>query len=197
MRLQAHDLACRRGERLLFEGLNLSVAPGQVVWVRGPNGRGKTSLLRLLAGLSQPADGQVQAHAPILYIGHQHALKDDLTAIEALSFLQGLHGASTDRAVLVAALERLGVKGKRDAFVRTLSQGQRRRVALSRLALAPVGGLWILDEPFDALDDQGVATLNELLVQYGQSGGAVILTSHQAVTLPHVHTLVLNGPVKG
>ena len=195
--LHVQDLACQRGERLLFDGLSLTVSAGQAVWVRGPNGQGKTSLLRLMAGLSQPAAGRVQAHAAVLYIGHQHALKDDLTSLEALAFLQGLHGQATDRLTLVAALERMGVKAKREAFVRTLSQGQRRRVALSRLALAPAGGLWILDEPFDALDDQGVATLNDLLVQHARSGGAVVLTSHQAVTLPDVHTLVLNGPVKG
>lgn len=191
--MSAQDLACRRGDRLLFEHLDLSLSPGEAVWVRGPNGRGKTSLLRLLAGLSQPAAGQIQRHAPVLYLGHQHALKDDLTATEALTFLLRLHGLHPSEAAVAEALGRLGVKGRRQALVRTLSQGQRRRVALARLALSPPASVWILDEPFDALDDQGIGTLNEMIESHRQSGGALVLTSHQDVHLPHLTTRQLGG----
>ncbi|MDO9236813.1 MAG: cytochrome c biogenesis heme-transporting ATPase CcmA [Aquabacterium sp.] len=195
--LNAQDLACRRGERLLFQHLNLSIQAGQAIWVRGPNGRGKTSLLRLLAGLSQAAQGRITTSTRLVYLGHQHALKDDLTALEALAFLVRLHDDAADEASMVQALDRMGIKARRHALVRTLSQGQRRRVALARLALSPPGSLWILDEPFDALDDQGVATLNTLIHDHRQSGGSVILTSHQAANLPELVDLHLDAPGKG
>lgn len=182
--MRAQALACRRGARLLFDQLDLSVQAGKLVWVRGPNGQGKTSLLRLLAGLSEPAEGQIERAARVVYLGHQHALKDDLSAQEALAFLVDLHGDQADEPKLVDALAHMGVKGKRHSPVRTLSQGQRRRVALARLLLTPPDTCWVLDEPFDALDDTGVATLNALLQAHRQAGGSVVLTSHQALTLP-------------
>lgn len=163
--------------------------PGQAVWVRGPNGQGKTSLLRVLAGLSRPDDGHLQVNKPLVYIGHQQALKDDLTALEALSFLVRLHAwpagdSRHDEDTIAQALAHMGVKARRHALVRTLSQGQRRRVALARLVLSPPGSVWLLDEPFDALDDHGVTTLNALIQGHRQAGGAVVLTSHQTLTLP-------------
>ncbi|WP_290691781.1 cytochrome c biogenesis heme-transporting ATPase CcmA [Aquabacterium sp.] len=182
--MRAQALACRRGARLLFDQLDLSVQAGKLVWVRGPNGQGKTSLLRLLAGLSESAEGQIERAARVVYLGHQHALKDDLSAQEALAFLVDLHGDQADEPKLVDALAHMGVKGKRHSPVRTLSQGQRRRVALARLLLTPPDTCWVLDEPFDALDDTGVATLNALLQAHRQAGGSVVLTSHQALTLP-------------
>jgi len=136
MHLHARALACRRGGRLLFQGIDLSVDAGQLVWVRGPNGRGKSSLLRLLAGLSRPAAGEITRTSPVVYIGHQHALKDDLSAQEALSFLVAMHEGAVDGAAVESALEHMGVKGRRHALVRTLSQGQRRRVSLARLLLS-------------------------------------------------------------
>ncbi len=182
--MRAQALACRRGARLLFDRLDLNVQSGQLLWVRGPNGQGKTSLLRLLAGLSEPAEGLIERGTRVVYLGHQHALKDDLTAQEAQAFLVELHGDRADEAQLLAALAHMGVKGKRHNPVRTLSQGQRRRVALARLLLTPPDSCWVLDEPFDALDDTGVATLNALLQAHRQTGGSVVLTSHQALTLP-------------
>lgn len=184
MHLHAQDLACRRGDRLLFTKLHMAVAPGQLVWVRGPNGQGKTSLLRLLAGLSQPADGQIERPVPLAYIGHQHGLKDDLSAMEALGFLLRLHGLPFDDKTCTDALARMGVNKQKFALVRSLSQGQKRRVSLARLCLSAACKLWILDEPFDALDDQGIATLNDLIQNHCQAGGSVILTSHQALSLP-------------
>lgn len=193
--LQALDLAGQRGERMLFEHLELELEPGSVVWLRGRNGRGKTTLLRLLAGLAAPMAGQVRVHGAaqrrsqpgwrrtLVYIGHQNALKDDLGAAEALAFLERLGGRRPEPARLEAALARLGVQHKRRAPVRTLSQGQRRRVALARLALALDCTLWLLDEPFDALDADGVHALNELLAEHAARGGATLLTSHQALSL--------------
>jgi heme exporter protein A len=193
--LAARALACRRGERLLFERLNFELRAGQVLWLRGANGRGKTSLLRLLAGLSHPADGDVtrsdstvpQAGAGstrgFVYIAHANALKDDLSALENLQFLAGLHGDDASAAACTEALRRFGMASRRNAPVRTLSQGQRRRVTLARLALADARTLWILDEPFDALDAQGAATLNQVLSAHAQGGGAVVLTSHLELSL--------------
>ena len=183
------DLACRRGNRVLFRGVNLTLRARDAVWLRGRNGRGKTSLLRLAAGLSVPESGQVLwGDAPVrradgflqrlLYIGHSNALKDDLTALEALQFLARLHGRRDDDASLHAALDRLGMASRGDAPVRTLSQGQRRRVALARLALERDAALWVLDEPYDALDVDGVRVVNELLRAHLARGGSVLLTSH-------------------
>ena len=189
--LSVVDVACRRGNRLLFKGVSLKVRSGHATWLRGRNGRGKTSLLRLAAGLAVPESGQVMwgdtpvRKAPgftrtLVFIGHANALKDDLTVIEALQFLARLHGRAADAATLDDALQRLGMATRRDAFVRTLSQGQRRRAALARLALERGASLWILDEPYDALDVDGVQVVNELLHAHLAHGGAALLTSHQA-----------------
>lgn len=181
----AAELACRRGERVLFTGLNLSVRPGEIVWVRGANGQGKTSLLRLLAGLARPAAGRIEhaAGGYQVYVGHANALKDDLTVAESLLFLTRLHGFDTRADVLEAALRRFGLHSRRHAPIRTLSQGQRRRVALARLCAAPAAALWLLDEPFDALDVEGVDALNALLAEHAARGGSVLLTSHVPLTL--------------
>ena len=181
--LAANALACRRGDRVLFKGLDLTLLPGQVLWLRGANGRGKTSLLRLLAGLSTPEAGTVERREALLYVAHANALKEDLTVLESLRFLARLQGRDTADTSLIEALRLFGMASRRDAPVRTLSQGQRRRVALSRLALAPQTPVWVLDEPFDALDVDGIATLNGLLSRHAQAGGGVVLTSHQALTL--------------
>lgn len=198
--LAVRGLACRRGERLLFSGLDVDLAPGEVLWVRGANGRGKTSLLRLLTGLAAPAEGEIRwggrtlrAAGPayrsrLLYIGHANGLKDDLSALESLRFLARIHGRPANDDALLAALTSLGLASRRAAPVRSLSQGQRRRVALARLALdlATIGdaaSLWVLDEPYDALDTDGIARLNELLAAQAARGGSVVLTSHLPMSL--------------
>lgn len=185
------DLACRRGNHLLFKGVSLEVRAGQAVWLRGRNGRGKTSLLRLAAGLAVPEAGRVcwggvdvrraSDYAPVrVYIGHANALKEDLTVSESLQFLARLHGRAHDAPALQAALQRVGMGSRRDAPVRTLSQGQRRRAALARLALERTASLWILDEPYDALDVDGIDVVNRLLHEQLARGGSVLLTSHLA-----------------
>ena len=193
--LEAVDLCGERGGRPLFRDLRFALAPGQLVWLRGRNGRGKTSLLRLLAGLSTPTGGAVHcAGVPLaragaswrdrlLFIAHGNALKEDLTVAESLRFLAQLQGRDCDPAQLHGALHRLGVAPLAARPVRTLSQGQRRRVALARLALPQPPSVWLLDEPFDALDDDGVQRLNTLLSEHAVAGGSALLTSHQPVLL--------------
>jgi heme exporter protein A len=191
-------LGAQRGDRPLFKGLELSLRPGQVVWLRGRNGRGKTSLLRLLAGLSTPARGAVlcdgvplaqcqpQWRRRLLYVAHANALKEDLTVQEAVRFLGALHGSVPSGSEVRAALATLGVGRLHAAPVRTLSQGQRRRCALARLALpdeAHGASIWLLDEPYDALDQEGVQALHALLTGHARHGGSTLLTSHQDLTL--------------
>jgi heme exporter protein A len=126
------------------------------------------------------------------YLAHANALKDDLTAAEALSFVGALSGHTPSTAEVADALKRLGIASRAGAPVRTLSQGQRRRVALARLALPRAPRVWLLDEPFDALDDRGVEVLNRLLADHAAAGGAVLLTSHQSLSLREPVPQVLN-----
>ena len=200
--LVASDLCLERGSRAIIQGLSFTVKSGQALVLRGTYGSGKTSLLRILAGLSTPAEGQVtwngkpvrQAPAELRYIAHANALKDDLTLTEALTFLAELQGL--DNAVPRArnALDRLGLASRRDAPVRTLSQGQRRRGALARLALDDAPRTWLLDEPFDALDSDSAAVLTGLIQGHAARGGAVLLTSHQALVWPGLNTFDLAEP---
>jgi heme exporter protein A len=189
--LAAVDLACRRGNRRLFGGVTFELVAGRATWLRGRNGRGKTSLLRLAAGLSVPESGQItwggvparnaaDMARRLVYVAHASALKDDLSVTESLRFLALLHGRDASTAALHAALDRVGMGSRRDALVRTLSQGQRRRATLARLALEREASLWILDEPYDALDSDGIEAVNALLGENLARGGSVLLTSHQA-----------------
>jgi heme exporter protein A len=195
--LEAVDVSCRRGEELLFRDLSFEILPGQLVWLRGQNGSGKTSLLRIVAGLSPPDAGVVSLGAgrARVYIGHANALKDDLTVTESLTFLARLHGLDSEPEAVRAALRTLAIHHRRHATVRTLSQGQRRRVALARLALERAPSLWILDEPFDALDTEGVKAVNQLLVGHLGRQGSVLLTSHLQLDLQStaVHELDLQS----
>lgn len=176
-----------------------------MLWLRGHNGSGKTTLLRVLAGLSQPDAGELSwgraseqdgPERPV-YIGHLNAMKEDLTVCESLQFVAGLHGRDDSRESAWGALRLLGMHHRRHAMVRTLSQGQRRRAALARLALEEKPGMWLLDEPFDALDAAGVAVVNQLLKGHLARGGGVVLTSHLALeaTGPLVTELTLDQGV--
>ena len=193
--LSAHGLTCVRGDRRLFARLDLAVGAGEWLHVRGENGAGKTSLLRVLAGLSQPAEGEIrwcgqpihQADSDyrrnLLFFGHQGALKEDLTALENLSFAAAMDGADVAEDNALAALYRFGLKGREDLPVRVLSAGQKRRVMLARLATRNAK-LWVLDEPFTALDVKAVELLSELISQHVADGGMAVLTSHQAMPIP-------------
>jgi heme exporter protein A len=188
--LRVAGLACRRGPSWLFRDLSFQIGRGQMVWLRGSNGSGKTSLLRLLAGLAQADEGRIdwtlppdtdpprRVRAPMFHIGHLNALKDDLTACESLQFMASLHGRDASRAAALAALRSLGIHHVGQIPVRNLSQGQRRRAALARVAQETEALVWILDEPFDALDTGGVDAVNAMLAAHLERGGAVLLTSH-------------------
>jgi heme exporter protein A len=191
--LNAQDLEARRGRRVLFSGLGLAAAPGQLLRVTGPNGAGKTTLLRMLVGLSSPNAGDIlwrgqpirtqrdAFHRELVYLGHAAALKDDLSALENLQMLCVLGGDEITRAEAAAALADAGLKGRERLPARVLSQGQRRRVALARLGLASAHALWVLDEPFNALDTAATQWLAGLVQARLAGGGVVVLTSHQAV----------------
>lgn len=189
--LGAFDLECVRCERTLFSGIGFSLAPGALLRVIGANGRGKTTLLRALCGLLLPAAGEVHWKgenirtlredywAQLLYIGHSNALKDDLTPEENLAFACGIEGRAISRERGRAALARFGLAGRERLPVRALSQGQRRRAALARLAVAEAAALWILDEPFAALDAAGIELVQSLVSEHLARGGMVVLTTHQ------------------
>jgi heme exporter protein A len=192
--LSAQQLALRRGDEWLFKNLSFTVGPGQLLWLRGQNGRGKTSLLRLVVGLAQADDGQItwageplrkshDFHNQLVYLGHASGLKEDLTAHESLQFLACLHQRDSGAQRLDAVLRRLAIHHRRNRQVRTLSQGQRKRVTLARLALEDKPSLWVLDEPFDALDSDGIDIVNRLIEEHLERQGSVLLTSHLTLSL--------------
>ena len=193
-RLEAVDLTCERGDRRLFAGLGFALNPGEALIVEGANGAGKTTLLRTLCGLSRPVAGSVrwcgedihairpEFNAALNYVGHQPGIKADLTPLENLRVDLALHGLA--RGDLMDILDRVGLYGFEDVPCRTLSAGQRRRVALARLLAVPAR-LWILDEPFTAIDRDGVGMLCEAIDAHLAAGGLAVLTSHQAVELAH------------
>ena len=190
--LELRDLGCVRGGRTLFSALNLSVPGGRLLHVTGANGAGKTSLLRMVCGLLSPMRGEVlwrgapiaklreDFHRQLVFLGHLAALKDDLTAAENLLAGARMAGANPEPAQVVAALHGAGLQGHEHTPARCLSQGQRRRVALARLVLAGDAALWVLDEPFNALDAPASAWLGRLVGGHVDRGGVVLVTSHQA-----------------
>ena len=193
--LQLDNLACTRGSRQLFSGLSLDVKPGDLLRVRGANGAGKTSLLRMLCGLLLPTSGQVlwcgkplavqrdRLGQDLMYLGHAAALKDELSPLENLLDACALSGHTPTPHAAMDALQGAGLRGHERTPVRRLSQGQRRRSALARLALSQNAPLWILDEPFNALDTAANAWLTSLIESRLHSGGMVVLTSHQDMAI--------------
>lgn len=202
--LEAPDLECTRGDRVLFSALALRVDAGTLLRVAGANGTGKTSLLRLLCGLLLPTGGEVRWRGDpirslreeywrsLVYIGHLNGVKDDLTALENLLASAAIAGLDADAASARAALDAVGLSGFEDSLARFLSQGQRRRVALARLYLSGGVPLWILDEPFTALDARGVASLSALVARHLAGGNPVVLTTHQEVPIEAARTEVLD-----
>ncbi len=194
--LEAVDLSCSRGHRTLFENLALRVSAGEVVQILGANGSGKTTLLRVLCGLQPPAAGSLrwrgrgmspgapELRAEVQFIGHAGGVKLDLTPSENLDVAIAL-GARPTGTTVAGALARLGLGKLGRLPVRTLSAGQRQRVALARL-LTCASLLWVLDEPFTALDADGVAVVDEILHEHVRAGGAAIITSHHPVALGRV-----------
>ena len=195
-RLTAKDLELERGERLLFRGLHFDAPAGSLVRLAGANGTGKTSLLRLLTGLMQPDAGAVlykgadisklkEDYAKdLVYIGHMNGVKDDLSAIENVRVAARMGNIIASDEELVDALTRVGLEDFIAQLTGELSQGQRRRVALARLFVSKTKPVWILDEPFVALDAASVANLAATVAEHVQAGGIVIYTTHQECDVP-------------
>jgi heme exporter protein A len=194
--LEASQIECVRGSRRLFRDLSFRLEARQALRVHGENGSGKTSLLRIVAGLSPAESGEItwkgsQIRAlgedfcrELLFIGHANGLKDDLTPVENLRHAQAISGGGTDGTALKDALGEQGLGVVADLPVKLLSQGQKRRVALGRLAFAADKPLWVLDEPFTALDAASVKRVAATIGEHLQRGGMVMFTTHQDVELP-------------
>lgn len=188
--LETAGLQCIRGDRILFRDLGFSVNEREMLYVRGENGSGKTSLLRILSGLMQPAEGEIrwkgenvkklgdEFNKELLYLGHRLGIKADLTAVENLRVSSSLSGCPISEDEAWEALGEIGLKGREDLPTKVLSQGQQRRVALARL-LVSRARLWILDEPFTALDVKAVAQLQDILARHLEKDGMIIITTHQ------------------
>jgi len=195
--LDVSGLECVRGDRRLFKDICFSLRPGGLLQVHGPNGSGKTSLLRMLCGLVAPAHGDIQWQGTsirslgeeyfraVTYLGHLPAVKDDLSALENLSISAELSGIQLSEDKAIAALRRMGLGGREMLPAKVLSQGQRRRVALARLLVAGTT-LWILDEPLTALDVAAVGLMQTIMEEHLRNGGMVILTTHQELSVPGV-----------
>lgn len=200
--LEARALTCIRGDRELFSGLNLQVFAGQCLHIRGENGVGKTSLLRLLTGLTSPESGEVlwsghsikkeesEYHSKLLFLGHRDALKEDLSAIENLRLYAAIDGVDLSEQDAFSSLWRFGLKGREDLPVNCLSAGQKKRVLMARM-LTRRAQVWILDEPFNALDIHAVQELQELIAEHLQGNGLVVLTSHQPLLISGLRVLDL------
>jgi heme exporter protein A len=194
MRLGIEGLACRRGERVLFEGLSFAAGAGDAVVVTGPNGAGKTSLIRLIAGLLPPQvgaivlDGAPPARECLHLVGHLDAVKGALTVAENLAFSRALLGGAAGEG----ALEALGLAALAGLPARVLSAGQKRRLALARLLVAE-RPLWLLDEPTVNLDSDGQARLAAIIAAHRGKGGIVVAATHAALDLPGAREVALHG----
>ncbi|HXA48263.1 MAG TPA: cytochrome c biogenesis heme-transporting ATPase CcmA [Burkholderiaceae bacterium] len=204
MTLQGYQLACSRGERHLFTDINFEIVGGDALRIAGTNGSGKTSLLRLLCGLAYPAAGEVRWNgqnvrrvredfcSELIYLGHANGVKDDLAAWENLMVSATLAGHPINSEQAWRAVDLLGLDEVGHLPTRALSQGQRKRVALARLWLEKTPKLWILDEPFTALDSTAVVVLCRRLERHLAAGGLLVYTTHQEIVLGAGRMLELN-----
>lgn len=191
--LEADNLECVRGDRRLFAGVGFRLGAGELLYLQGKNGAGKTSLLRMLIGLLPPEAGEIrwqgkpvgsdEFRADLCYLGHLNAIKEELTPLENLLAAARLADETLSEDDALDALEQVGLAGREDLACRYLSQGQKRRVALARL-VKEKRPLWILDEPFVALDVAAVDWLAGIISGHLQRGGLAVMTTHQQVTIP-------------
>ena len=201
--LEISNLACSRGDHRLFSELSFSLDFGQIMQVQGANGSGKTSLLRTLCGFIMPDEGDIiwrgenireldeEYYAEMMYLGHLNAIKDELSALENLQISAGLSGVELNEKEAMAALRRMGLRGRELLPTKVLSQGQRRRVALARLLVSDAK-LWVLDEPLTALDVGAVALIQELIEEHLKKQGMVIFTTHQPLQVAGVEMRTLS-----
>ncbi len=201
--LEISNLACSRGDHRLFSGLSFALYPGQIMQIQGANGSGKTSLLRTLCGFIQPDEGKIiwdgtdvrdlaeDYFAQMIYLGHLNAIKDELSALENLRISAGLSGMELNEKDAIAALRRMGLKGRERLPTKVLSQGQRRRVALARL-LVNDAKLWVLDEPLAALDVGAVQMIGDLIAEHLAREGMVIFTTHQPLVVANIEMRTLS-----
>lgn len=184
--LSAQGISCQKQDRILFEDISLTVASGELIHLQGTNGAGKTSLIRILVGLSTPDTGSVSLinssldNYPLIYLGHKLGLNRHLSSVENLQFWANMHGISISTDELYALLARFNLVGLEDVPSGELSAGQQRRVSLARTQLLPAN-IWILDEPYTSLDTQGVSFIQNLIDEFVEGGGAVLMTSHQSL----------------
>jgi len=200
--LSAWELCCRRGDRWLFHGVDIALAPGEALWVQGRNGAGKTSLMRMLAGLLAPTPtgygppvarvGSIAWQGTVALVDERLALDGEAPLGRALAFWAAIDGA----ADMASAIARVGLAGLEDVPVRYLSTGQRKRAALARLLMADADN-WLLDEPLNGLDTAGVALVADLIAAHRAEGGTAIVASHQPIDLPGAAVLDIaaSGPV--
>lgn len=192
--LEIQSLECVRDDRLLFSELSFSVADAEVLQIEGPNGSGKTSLLRIICGLRLPEAGQVKwqgesiasnredYYANMVYIGHLPCIKADLTVLENVRSLLDTRSLALSNTIIEAALAKVGLVSYEDVLGKALSSGQRRRILLAFVELAQAK-LWILDEPLTALDVQGVTLMESMILEHRQAGGSVVFTTHHGLQL--------------
>jgi len=192
--LEVTNLGCVRGSRRLFRDLNFSVSPGSLVQLQGPNGSGKTSLLRIICGLATPAEGKVywrgeniraineEFFTSVRYVGHRNGAKEELTSVENLRISSGLEGGAVSDRQARAILERVGLAGREDLPVRLLSEGQKRRSALARLLTCRTT-LWLLDEVLTSLDTAAVQLMKSVLEEHLGEGGMAVIATHQELNI--------------